>query len=61
MPKFVNKWGESTPVGPSVPIKPKNKLSWHTMTGGANNEDEKYKQKYLIYKNKYLKLKNMIQ
>ena len=60
MPKFVNKWGETTPVGPIFP-KPKNKSSWHTMSGGANIEDEKYKQKYLIYKNKYLKLKNTIQ
>jgi hypothetical protein len=33
------------------------------MKGGANNKDEneKYKKKYLIYKNKYLKLKNIIQ
>ena len=61
MPKCVNKWGESTPSGSPVPIKPTNNSSIYIMSGGDNNKDDKYIKKYMIYKNKYLKLKNMIQ
>ena len=56
MPKFVNKWGEHS-VRESIKL---TKSPWLPMTGGTNNEDVKYKNKYLIYKNKYLKLKLLI-
>ncbi len=55
MPKFVNKWGEHFA---RESIKP-TKSSWPSMIGG-NNQDDKFKNKYLIYKNKYLKLKQLI-
>ena len=55
MQKFVNKWGEPH-YKFSSQIKPK-------MNGGSNtksNDEIIFKQKYLYYKNKYLKLKKTL-